>query len=78
MLRIQHCLDNRLTDSGKVVSPTHRPQFTSQKHYFLLLVLVSVKRLSERQGLVQPEGLDKLKKFIHLIGSRIRDLLALA
>jgi hypothetical protein len=25
MLRIPHCLDNRLTDGGKVVSPTHRP-----------------------------------------------------
>jgi hypothetical protein len=23
MLRITHCLDNRLTDGGKVVSPTH-------------------------------------------------------
>jgi hypothetical protein len=23
MLRIPHCLDNRLTDCGKVVSPTH-------------------------------------------------------
>jgi hypothetical protein len=35
MLRIPHCLDNRLTDGGKVVSPTHRPHFTPQKHdYF--------------------------------------------
>jgi hypothetical protein len=25
-------LDNRLTDGGKVVSPTHRPHFTPQKH----------------------------------------------
>jgi hypothetical protein len=40
----------------------------------LLLVLISVKRLSEPQGLVRLEGSDKLKKFIHLIGSRIRDL----
>jgi hypothetical protein len=28
MLRIPHCLDNRLTDGGKVVSPTHPPHFT--------------------------------------------------
>jgi hypothetical protein len=35
MLRIPHCLDNRLTDGGKVVSPTHQPQFTPQKHYYL-------------------------------------------
>jgi hypothetical protein len=30
MLRIPHCLDNRLTDGGKVISPTHPPQFTTQ------------------------------------------------
>jgi hypothetical protein len=34
MLWIPHCLDNRLIDGGKVVSPTHQPHFTSQKHYF--------------------------------------------
>jgi hypothetical protein len=34
MLSTSHCTDNRLTDSGKVVSPTHRPHFTPQKHYF--------------------------------------------
>jgi hypothetical protein len=33
-LRIPHCVDNRLRHGGKVVSPTHRPRFTSQKHYF--------------------------------------------
>jgi hypothetical protein len=26
-------LDNRLTDGGKVVSPTHRPRFSPQKHF---------------------------------------------
>jgi hypothetical protein len=34
MLRIPHCLDNRLTDGGKVVSLTHRPRSTPKKHYF--------------------------------------------
>jgi hypothetical protein len=34
MLRISHCLDNRLTDGGKVFSSTHRAQPTPQKHYF--------------------------------------------
>jgi hypothetical protein len=34
MLRIPHCLDNRLTDGGKVVRPTHPPNFTPQKHYY--------------------------------------------
>jgi hypothetical protein len=35
MLRIPCCLDNRLTDGGKVVSPTHRPHFTPQNLFFL-------------------------------------------
>jgi hypothetical protein len=34
MLRILHCLDNRLADGDKVVSLTHRPRSTPQKHYF--------------------------------------------
>jgi hypothetical protein len=34
MLRIPHCLDNRLTNGGMVVSPTHRPRSTPQKHNF--------------------------------------------
>jgi hypothetical protein len=34
MLRIAHCLDNRIIDGGKVVSPMHQPHFTPQKHYF--------------------------------------------
>jgi hypothetical protein len=33
MLRIPQCPDNRLTDGGEVVSPTHRPRFIAQKHY---------------------------------------------
>jgi hypothetical protein len=27
-------LDNRFTDGGEVVSPTHRLRSTPQKHYF--------------------------------------------
>jgi hypothetical protein len=34
MLKIPHCLDSRLTDGGKVVSPLHRPRSTPHKHYF--------------------------------------------
>jgi hypothetical protein len=34
MLKIPHCLGKRLTDGGKVVSPTHQPRSTLQKHYF--------------------------------------------
>jgi hypothetical protein len=34
MLRMPNCVDNRFTDGGKVVSPTHRPHFTPLKHYY--------------------------------------------
>jgi hypothetical protein len=73
MLRIPHCLDSRLTDGGKFVSPTHRPRSTPQKHYFSASCNHFCKRTSEPQGLMWSEG--KIgKKFIHLIGSRTRDL----
>jgi hypothetical protein len=32
--RFAHCLQNRLTDGSKVVSPTHALRSTLQKHYF--------------------------------------------
>jgi hypothetical protein len=34
-LRIPHCIDNRLTDGGKVVSPTHRPLLYSPETLLL-------------------------------------------
>jgi hypothetical protein len=39
MLRIPHCLDNRLTDGGEVVSLTHRQRFAhrGEKERFLML-----------------------------------------
>jgi hypothetical protein len=67
MLRIPHCLDNWLTDGGKVVSPTRRPHFTHQKHYFSASGTQFCYRLSKLQGPVRPEGLGKLKKLICLI-----------
>jgi hypothetical protein len=36
MLRISHCLNNRLTDGGKVVSPMRRPRSTPRTIYFLV------------------------------------------
>jgi hypothetical protein len=43
MLRIPHCLDNRLTDGCAVVSPTHQSRSTLHKQYFLLPALISVR-----------------------------------
>jgi hypothetical protein len=65
---------NRLTDGGKVVSPTHRPSFTPRTYYFSAYGTHFCWRLSEPQILARLEGLDKLEKLIHLIGSRARDL----
>jgi hypothetical protein len=33
ILRIPHWLDSWLTDGAEVVSPTHRPRSTPQKHF---------------------------------------------
>jgi hypothetical protein len=62
MVRIPHCLDNRLIDGGKVVSPTNPPRSTSQKHYFPASGTHFCYRLSKPQGLVRQEELGKLKK----------------
>jgi hypothetical protein len=45
MLRIPHCLENRFTDRGEVVSPTHRPRSTPQNH-FLISVRGSVNYMA--------------------------------
>jgi hypothetical protein len=59
MLRITHCLDNRLIDGGKVVSTTHRPRSTPQKRYFsasdthfTYSFSTSVSRLSRQCGIL--------------------------
>jgi hypothetical protein len=41
MLRIPHCLDNRLIGGGKVVSPTHPPHFI----ILMFLVFISVRNI---------------------------------
>jgi hypothetical protein len=38
IIRIPHCLDNRLRNGGTFVSPTHLPHYAPQKHYFCVLV----------------------------------------
>jgi hypothetical protein len=70
MLRIPHCPDN----GRKVDSLTYCLHSAPQIHYFSAYATHFCSRLSELQGLVQPDGLGKLKKFIHLIGSRTHDL----
>jgi hypothetical protein len=66
MLRIPHCLDNLLTDNAKVVSPTHRPHFTPQKHkYFYVSGTHFCYRLSKLQGLVRPKRLGEFKNSPH-------------
>jgi hypothetical protein len=73
MIKIRRCLDNQLTDGGKVVSPMHRPRSTPQKNHFSASGTNICWRLSKPQGLVRPEVSDQLKIIIHLIGSRTRD-----
>jgi hypothetical protein len=77
MIRISHRLCNRLTDGGTVVSFTHRPRSTPQKHHVSASGTHFCYRSINPQGLVRLEGLDELKKFIHLIGSRTRYLSAI-
>jgi hypothetical protein len=62
MLRISHCLDSRLTDGGKIVSPTYRLRSTPQKHYFFGFGTHFCYRLSKPHGLVRPEGKDNFKQ----------------
>jgi hypothetical protein len=54
MLRIPHCLGNRLTDGSKVVRLMHRPRSTLQKH-FSASGTHFCYRLSKPLGLVQLE-----------------------
>jgi hypothetical protein len=53
-------LDTRLTDGGRVVSPTHRPCFTPQK-YLYASGTDFCYRLNRPQGLVRPKILGKLE-----------------
>jgi hypothetical protein len=51
---------------GKVVSLTHRPRSTSQKHYFSVSGTHFCQSLSKLQGLLRPEGLDRDIRIIGL------------
>jgi hypothetical protein len=67
MLRIPHCLDNRLRDGGEVVSLKRLPRFTIHKD---VLVLVSVTGCEINRAMLRLEGLGKLKNFNDLNGKR--------
>jgi hypothetical protein len=54
---MSHSLDSQLKDGSKVVSPMYS---APQKHYFSTAGTNLL--LNKPQGLVQPEGLGKLKK----------------
>jgi hypothetical protein len=76
MLGIPCCVDSWLTDGSKVVSPVHRPHSTPQIHYFSASGTHFRYMSSKPQGLVRPEGLGKLKTFVHLIVIQPHVLLA--
>jgi hypothetical protein len=59
---IPHCVDNRLTDGRKVVSPTLLVRSIPQEHYFSASGTYFCQRMCKFQGLVRPEGLGKPKK----------------
>jgi hypothetical protein len=69
-LRIPPCLDNRLTDGGKVLSLTHRPCSTPQEYYSSASDTHFCYRLSEPQGLVRPEGLGNQNNILILYRKR--------
>jgi hypothetical protein len=74
--RNPHYLDCWLTYGGEVVSLTHLPRPTPQRHSFTFLFGTHFcQRLSKSQGLVQPNLLGKFIKLIYLIGSETRDFL---
>jgi hypothetical protein len=59
----------------RFVSLTHRQRSFLQKHFFSSVCGTHFcSRLSKPQCLVRTEGLGKLKKFNHLIGTRTHDL----
>jgi hypothetical protein len=71
VLRILHCLDNRLPEGGEAVSLMRRLRSTQQKH---LPVLISVRGRVNPMTIVRLEGLGKLKEFRGLIGIRSWEL----
>jgi hypothetical protein len=60
MLRIPHCLDNRLTVAVRLSALRAGRRFTPQKHYVYAFGTHFCLRLNKPHGLLRPEGLGKL------------------
>jgi hypothetical protein len=75
MSRITHCLGNRLSAGGEVVSLTHLPCFIPPKQ-FSASVNLFCYRVSKSQSLVRSEVVGKWLTFNYTIRSRTRVLLA--
>jgi hypothetical protein len=54
--RLPHCLDNRLTDDGEVISLTRRPPFAARK--------ISVRDCVDPKAIVRLEGLGQLRNLM--------------
>jgi hypothetical protein len=54
MLRIPHCLDNRLTDGGQIVSPQHKIENFSK---MVATILITFKQFMEAITLNKAEWL---------------------
>jgi hypothetical protein len=68
---IPRCLGNQLTEGDEAVRLTRQLHSTPQKQIcFLLLVLISVRGLSQPKGLLRLERLGKLRNFMDLIESQ--------
>jgi hypothetical protein len=57
MLRIPHCLHNRLIDGGKVVRLARRLRSNPQKYFISFSSTQIYQWLSKPQGLVRLKGL---------------------
>jgi hypothetical protein len=74
MLKIQHFLENMLTDGCEVVSFTCQQQSALQKHFSSASGTHFCYILSKLQDLVWLEGLGKLNKFNDPIRSCLNQL----
>jgi hypothetical protein len=73
MLRIPHCLDNRLTRTVVLSDLRAGRALFPRKIFFLFLVFFSVRGGVNPRAMLRLEGLGKFKKIYYLIGTRTRE-----